>query len=659
MTDNAVGPEGNVGGGLSMRHGNWLAPGLLLLSIAASVRADPEPMPAPPKAASQPGLAVPDLHLPELPSPSLDERLLGRPLEVPPPAAVEPSAPLSAAVPFRYPFDPPLGFTGKSGVLPTVIQGDSDFVPVEDRWREGAPAWDRYGKGHPCLDDYPYEEGHWYNPYQLNVLKGDFPIVGQHTFLNLTGTSFTLADTRQVPTGTTPFESTARPGEYEFFGSPNQLLNQQFFILSLDLFHGDAAFKPADWRVVVTPVMNVNTLNVDELAVVSPVVTKGTQRVRDFFTLQEYFVETKLADLSPNYDFVSVRIGSQPFVSDFRGFLFSDVNRAVRIFGNAFSNRDQFNVAVFRQAEKDTNSGLNTFNDRAGQMIVIANYFHQDFLFPGYTIQGSFHFNHDPASRKFDRNGFLVRPDPDGAFTPHTLNIAYLGLAGDGHIGRYNLTHQFYLALGHDSLNPIANQPQDILAEMAAVELSYDRDWVRFRTSFFYSSGDRNPYNRHATAFDSILDNPNFAGGQFSYWQRQAIQLFGVKLVNNFSLIPDLRSSKIQGQSNFVNPGLLLFNLGTDFDLTPKLKMINNCNFLWFDSTAVLQQFTFDAALDTRIGTDISSGFEYRPLLSNNVIMLLGVATLIPGSGFKALFDPLNHTANPPVSAFAQMNLTF
>src|SRR5581483_5714418 len=160
--------------------------------------------------------------------------------------------------------------------------------------------------------------------------------------------------------------------------------------------------------------------------------------------------------------------------------------------------------------------------------------------------------------------------------TPHTLNIAYLGLAGDGHIGRYNLTHQFYLALGHDSLNPIANQPQDILAEMAAVELSYDRDWVRFRTSFFYSSGDRNPYNRHATAFDSILDNPNFAGGQFSYWQRQAIQLFGVKLVNNFSLIPDLRSSKIQGQSNFVNPGLLLFNLGTDFDLTPKLKMINN-----------------------------------------------------------------------------------
>jgi hypothetical protein len=87
--------------------------------------------------------------------------------------------------------------------------------------------------------------------------------------------------------------------------------------------------------------------------------------------------------------------------------------------------------------------------------------------------------------------------------------------------------------------------------------------------------------------------------------------------------------------------------------------MINNCNFLWFDSTAVLQQFTFDGALDTRIGTDISSGLEYRPFLSNNMVMLMGVATLIPGAGFKALFDPLNHTVNPPVAAFAQMNLTF
>ena len=36
--------------------------------------------------------------------------------------------------------------------------------------------------------------------------------------------------------------------------------------------------------------------------------------------------EIKLFDVNKNYDFVSVRAGIQPFVSDFRGFIFSDNN---------------------------------------------------------------------------------------------------------------------------------------------------------------------------------------------------------------------------------------------------------------------------------------------------------------------------------------------
>jgi hypothetical protein len=588
----------------------------------------------------------------------VESRLLDRPLDAPPP--LEDFVPVpEPKAPFRYASEPPLGFTGKSGVLPTVSQADSDFVPIEDRWRLGAPSWDRYGKGHPRRDDYPYDLGQWWDPYRQNVLKGDYPILGQHTFLTFTADDINVTEGREVPTATTPFESTTRAGREEFFGSPNQLVNLQFLFFNFDLSHGDASFKPPDWRVVITPAVSVNTLNVDELAVVNPDVRKGTQRDNSFITLQEYFFEYKIADLSPNYDFLSVRIGSQPFVSDFRGFLFADVNRAVRLFGNANSNRDQFNVAVFRQAEKDTNSTLNTLQDRDGQTIFIANWYHQDFLFPGYTIQGSFHFNHDPASFRFDRNNFLVRPDPVGDFTPHTVNVAYLGLAGDGHIGRYNLTHQVYYAIGHDSLNPLANQPQDISAGMAALELSYDRDWARFKTSAFYSTGDHNISNHHATGFDTILDSPNFAGGPFSFWQREAIQLFGVKLKNALSLVPDLRASKIQGQTNFVNPGLILINGGVDFDLTPKLKMINNINFLWFESTQVLQQFTFDGGIDTRIGTDISTGIEYRPLLNNNIIMVLGVSTLIPGSGFKALYDQRSATLDPLVAAFLTMNFNF
>jgi len=57
-----------------------------------------------------------------------------------------------------------------------------------------------------------------------------------------------------------------------------------------------------------------------------------TNRTDTRFQLEEAFAEVKLADLSANYDFVSVRAGIQPFVSDFRGFIFSDNNLGMRFF---------------------------------------------------------------------------------------------------------------------------------------------------------------------------------------------------------------------------------------------------------------------------------------------------------------------------------------
>jgi len=39
--------------------------------------------------------------------------------------------------------------------------------------------------------DYPYQLGKWYDPYRQNVLKGDYPIYGQHTFFALTATNST------------------------------------------------------------------------------------------------------------------------------------------------------------------------------------------------------------------------------------------------------------------------------------------------------------------------------------------------------------------------------------------------------------------------------------------------------------------------------------
>ncbi|MDX1946763.1 MAG: hypothetical protein SFU86_15285 [Pirellulaceae bacterium] len=558
----------------------------------------------------------------------------------------------------RWPVDPPLGYTGPSGIAPREGATDSHFIPMEDRWRIGFPEWDRYGRGHPLEFEYPFVPGSKRDPYHQNVLKGDYPVLGQHTFFVLTAIEDLLVEGRQVPTPTTPFESTPHPGEEEFFGDPDQFFINNNLVLSLEFNHGDAAFKPADWRIKVTQIYNMNHLVVDELGVVNPDVRKGVARFKQDYATEEWFIETKLADLSPDYDFVSLRAGSQFFSSDFRGFIFSDTNRGVRLFGNYHANRFQYNLMWLDQTEKDTNSLLNTWDDRH-QNTVIANLYTQDFIWPGYTSQISYHYNRDQPSFKFNDNDFLVRPDPVGVFAPHEVNAHYIGWAGDGHINRFNISHAFYWAVGQDELNPIAGREVNINAQMAAVELSYDRDWMRFRSSYFFSSGDKNPNDQSATGFDTIFDNPAFAGGGLSFWQRQQIGLFGVNLVQRNSLVPDLRSSKFQGQANFVNPGLHLLNFGVDADLTPKLRMINNVNFLWFNQTEVLETFVFQSNIEPFIGVDLSMGFEYRPILHNNIIIVGGVATLLPGEGFSDLYDPLVGKVEGLVQGFVNMILTY
>jgi hypothetical protein len=107
--------------------------------------------------------------------------------------------------------------------------------------------------------------------------------------------------------------------------------------------------------------------------------------------------------------------------------------------------------------EKDTYSDLNKFDAR-DQRIIILNVFRQDFLTKGYTAQLSFHANFDEASRHFDQNDFITRPAPIGAVRDHYLQSYYLGWTGDGHIGRLNITHAFYEALGEDGFNGIAQR---------------------------------------------------------------------------------------------------------------------------------------------------------------------------------------------------------
>jgi hypothetical protein len=357
--------------------------------------------------------------------------------------------------------------------------------------------------------------------------------------------------------------------------------------------------------------------------------------------------------VNDNFDFVSARVGIQPFVSDFRGFIFSDNNLGARIFGSFDNNHYQFNAAYFAQLEKDTNSGLNRF-DRRQQNVYVANLFRQDFIRKGYTIQASALFNDDRRGIQYDRNGFLVRPALIGDARPHAIKVGYVGINGDGHLGKMNLTNSYYYAFGRDDRNPIAGRPVHVSSQMAAVEASIDHDYLRFRGSFFFAQGDKNPVDSQANGFDAIFDDPNFVGGQFSFWNRNGIRLTqtGVGLVQANSILPSLRSSKTEGQANFVNPGIFIYNAGVDVEVTQRIKAVLNLNYLRFHRTEPLEYVLFQNHIRHEIGWDLSLGVAYRPLLINNVTMTFGAATLKPGRGFRDIYTDANRDCPPNLIDF-------
>lgn len=517
-------------------------------------------------------------------------------------------------------------------------------APVPDRWRIGWLPWDRYGRQAPHDDvlmnasggDSPYTPGHPLNPYDRNILKGDYPIAGDDLFLNFSAISDTFVTARKLPTPSGV--SAGNAGRFDFFGDGEQFFLNQNFIFSLDIFKGYTAFRPIDWLVRVTPVVNFNHLELQENNAAFIDTRRGDVRDDDFVALQELFYELHLGDTSPKFDIAALRVGRQQFNSDFRGFIFNDNADGVRLLGNFDSNRIQYNLALFNQTEKDTNSQLNELDWR-DQQVLIANLYVQDFIWYGYTTQFSFHWNHDQSDLRYDENGFLVRPSLIGSVTPQDIDAYYLGWAGDGHIDRLNVNHALYYVLGQDRQNPIAGRDVDISAFLGAVELSYDMDWLRPKVSLLYASGDDDPLDGRGSGFDGVFDNPFFAGGPGSFYQSQAIRLFGVDLSSARSFYNDLAGTKAEGQSNYVNPGVFLLNVGADAEITPKLRASLNANSLWFAQTETLELILNQNGIDSHIGYELNLSTQYRPALNNNVILTLGGSLFFPGDGFTDIYD--------------------
>ncbi|MEE4289873.1 MAG: hypothetical protein V2J14_10920, partial [Erythrobacter sp.] len=491
------------------------------------------------------------------------------------------------------------------------------------------------------------------------------PIKGDDWFFVANLISDTVYEPRTfpIPVG---IQTTEDPDRLDVFGNDFSNVFSQTFIAGFALLKGSTAYKPPSIEYRLTLAYNVNYVTVPERRVLFVEPSKGTDRLDHFLGVQEAFVDYHFTQFdNDRFDFISIRAGIQPFQADFRGFLFQDQQLGVRLFGNRDNNRVQFNLAAFWRLEKDTNSGLNSIvQSPRDDFVLFANIYRQDFLIPALTSQFTVAYNRNREADdiEIDDNGFPVRPALLGTLRGREYDVFYLGYNADGRIGRVNLTASAYWALGEDRNNFFTDRPADINATFAAAELSYDKDWMRFRLSGLYASGDDDPFDDVEGGFDAIFENPIFAGADTSYWIRQTIPFAGggraVAVNGRNGILNSLRSSKEQGQSNFNNPGTLLVGAGFDFDLTPEFRLTGNANHLWFENTATLQNLRVEGSIPKEIGFDLSASAIYRPKANQNIVLRLSAATLVAGDGFRDLFDNLGGQ-NEYFSILANVTLTY
>jgi len=517
----------------------------------------------------------------------------------------------------------------------------TEQVPIPDRWR--------------LIQSLGLVKENLLDPYHQNTLKGDrpidrakvpwLPIKEDDWFFVANLISDTVYEPRSfpIPVGV---QTTEDPDRNDVFGNAFSQVFSQTFIAGFALLKGSTTFKPPVVEYRLTLAYNVNYVDVPERRVLFVEPSRPSHRLDDFLGVQEAFVDYHLARFdNDRFDFISLRAGIQPFQSDFRGFLFNDQQLGVRLFGSRDNNRFQFNLGAFWRLEKDTNSGLNDVTQSPrDDFVFVANAYRQDFLVPALTSQITVVYNRNRESDdiEIDDNGFPVRPALLGTLRGREYDAVYLGYNLDGRIGRVNLTGSFYWALGEDRNSFLTDRPADINAQFAALEASYDKDWMRFRLSAAYASGDEDPYDDTEGGFDAIFENPVFAGADTSYWIRQTIPFAGggrvISVNGRNGLLNSLRSSKEQGQSNFNNPGLMLVGAGADFDLTPEFRLTANANHLWFENTSVLEVLRNEGSIPKEIGFDLSASAIWRPHANQNLVFRLSAATLLAGDGFRDLF---------------------
>jgi hypothetical protein len=304
------------------------------------------------------------------------------------------------------------------------------------------------------VDELGYES-RWWDPYNRNPLKGDEPL-NKDWFFSLGVASDTAVELRSVP-GFAHGVAGTHASEQTRLG---QNLTAEF-----TLYKGNTVFKPPEWLFRFAPSFAYNRIELDQPEPLNADISGS----HGFVGVQTAYVEKLVRVVSQRFDFDSVRVGIQPFSTDFRGFLFQGTQAGVRFYGTRAGNLWQYNLAYLRRPGEDAISGRT--NPTAGlrhDELLIAN------------REGS------------ESRSTQVRATDFNTPFSHGLrdyDVTYVGYNGDGHFGRLNLTTSAYYAFGKQTSRTIAGASASISAYMFAAELSVDYNWIRPRVSLLYASG--------------------------------------------------------------------------------------------------------------------------------------------------------------------------
>ena len=453
---------------------------------------------------------------------------------------------------------------------------EGESTDARRRWKAPKPGYSRLNSRWRQLDAFGVQlpRGSLIDPYNQNPIKGDFPIIGDRTFLVL--------DVLDTPAFVTSSQS----------GVDNAVNNQYF--VSAEIFGGSTVFRPKDWAFKVTA-RGLNARNGED-------VDEGPD-------LNELFAQVKLADIGPYYDSASLRGGIQFFKSDFDGFVLQDFNLGALAFGEYNENRYQWNAGFVDVQEKGDAGGV-TFDD-LDQDVYFVNWFWQDFIRPGFNIVFSAHRNQDDV------------------ILGEELDVTYLGLSSAGHWGRVEVNPTLYYAFGDLD---VGGATVDVKAWLAGVLGAYTLDYMNFRAAIFAASGDDDPADGDAEGFDAITDNIALFGGNVGFVIGGGE--FGTR-ANSF--LPSFRAVGTRSNFNnpgimLVNGGwdavltpTLFFESNVNYF---KFMDEDGIPVLGFDGTPV----DSDA-----LGMEVNAAFTYRVFLNENLVVKLGANLFLPDDAAEQL----------------------